>query len=227
LGADNVNQGPLMREESRPASFLNPLPWAVWLLALGIAGVELVLWAGAHGLVNWAGSAGWRAQALVAFGVNPDLQGWMWDSGRYPPEGLWRYLVYGFIHLGPMQAALVVVITAALGKACAERLGSLKTLLLLILAQVAGGVAFGLVADPGAWLIGGYPMIFALAGAYAVLMGSRAALLMVAVLVVARIGLMLVAGGGMEWLADLTALATGAALAYMLDGPVLARLRQR
>ncbi|MCL1628453.1 rhomboid family intramembrane serine protease [Roseibaca sp. V10] len=216
-----------MSDESHPAPLLNPLPWAVWLLTLAIAGVELVLWAGAHGLVNWAGSAGWRAQALVAFGISPELQGWMWESGQYPPEGLWRYLVYGFVHLGPMQAALVVVITAALGKACAERLGSLRVLVLLTLAQAAGGVAFGLVADPGAWLIGGYPIIFALAGAYAALMGTRPALFLVAVLVVARLGLTALAGGGMDWLADLTALGIGAALARVLDGPILERLRQR
>ncbi|NBB97170.1 MAG: rhomboid family intramembrane serine protease [Alphaproteobacteria bacterium] len=214
-------------EHARPSPIVTPLPWAVWLLTLGVAGVELVLWAGAHGLVNWAGSAGWRAQALVLFGISPELQGWMWDSGRYPAEGLWRYLVYGFFHLGPMQAALVVVITAALGKACAERLGSVKVLVLLVLAQAAGGVAFGLVADPGAWLIGGYPMIFALAGAYAALTGTRPALFMVAVLVVARLALTAMAGGGVDWLADLTALGMGAALARGLDGPVLARLRRR
>ncbi|MCC1481727.1 rhomboid family intramembrane serine protease [Roseibaca sp. Y0-43] len=216
-----------MRDESHPSPIVNPLPWAVWLLTLGVAGVELVLWAGAHGLVNWAGSAGWRAQALVAFGVNAELQGWMWESGRYPAEGLWRYLVYGFVHLGPMQAALVVVITAALGKACAERLGSLKVLVLLLLAQAAGGVAFGLVANPGAWLIGGYPMIFALAGAYAVLMGTRAALFMAGVLVFTRLALVFMGGGGLDWLADLTAMAVGAALARVLDGPLLARLRRR
>jgi membrane associated rhomboid family serine protease len=216
-----------MSTESSPTTLLNPLPWAVWLLTLGVAGVELVLWAGAHGLVNWAGSAGWRAQALVAFGVNAELQGWMWDSGRYPAEGLWRYFAYGFVHLGPMQAALVVVITAALGKACAERLGSLKVLVLLVLAQAAGGVAFGLVADPGAWLIGGYPMIFALAGAYAALMRARHALFMVAALVVARLVLTAMAGGGMDWLADLTALGMGAVLARALDGPILVRLRRR
>lgn len=214
-------------EHARPAPIVTPLPWAVWLLTLGVAGVELVLWAGAHGLVNWAGSAGWRAQALVLFGISPELQGWMWDTGRYPPEGLWRYLVYGFFHLGPMQAALVVVITAALGKACADRLGSLKVLILLVLAQAAGGMAFGLVADPGAWLIGGYPMIFALAGAYAALTGTRQALFMVAVLVVARLALTAMAGGGMDWLADLTALSMGTALAKGLDGPILARLRRR
>lgn len=214
-------------EQSRPAPVVNPLPWAVWLLTLGVAAVELVLWAGAHGLVNWAGSAGWRAQALVLFGISPELQGWMWETGRYPPEGLWRYLVYGFFHLGPMQAALVVVITAALGKACAERLGSVKALLVLVVAQATAGVAFGLVADPGAWLIGGYPMIFALAGAYAALTGTRQAVFMVAALVVARLALTAMAGGGMDWLADLTALGMGAALARVLDGPVLVRLRQR
>lgn len=214
-------------DEAPPAPIVNPLPWAVWLLTLGVAGVELVLWAGAHGLVNWAGSAGWRAQALVLFGISPELQGWMWETGRYPSEGLWRYLAFGFIHLGPMQAALVVVITAALGKACAERLGSLKVLVLLVLAQAAGAVAFGLVADPGAWLIGGYPMIFALAGAYATLLRTRQALFMVAVLVAARLALTAMAGGGMDWLADLTALGVGAALARALDGPILERLRRR
>lgn len=214
-------------DEARPAPIMNPLPWAVWLLTLGVAGVELVLWAGAHGLVNWAGSAGWRAQALVLFGVSPDLQGWMIDSGRFPPEGLWRYLSYGFFHLGPVQAALVVVITAALGKACAARLGSLKVLVLLVVAQAAGGVAFGQVADPGAWLIGGYPMIFALAGAYAALLRTRHALFMVAALVVARLVLTAMAGGGMDWLADLTALGIGAVLAWALDGPILVRLRRR
>lgn len=216
-----------MSDESHPLPVLNPLPWAVWLLTAAIAGVELVLWAGAHGLVNWAGSAGWRAQALLAFGISPELQSWMWETGRYPAEGLWRYLVYGFIHLGPMQAALVVVITAALGKACAERMGSLRVIVLLLVAQIAGAVAFGVFAAPGAWLIGGYPMIFALAGAYAALIRTRPALFLVAVLVIARLALTVMAGGGMDWLADLTALGVGAALSRALDGPILARLRKR
>lgn len=216
-----------MSDESRPAPLLNPLPWAVWVLTLCIAGIELVLWAGAHGLVNWAGSAGWRAQALITFGITPGLQAWMWESGRYPVEGLWRYFTYGFFHLGPMQAALVVVIAAALGKANSERLGSIRVLVLALVAQATGGVAFGMAADPGAWLIGGYPMIFALTGAYAVLMGTRKAVFMAATLVVARLALTAMGGGGLEWVADLTAMGTGAMLARVLDGPVLARLRRR
>lgn len=213
---------------------LNPLPWGVWLLVLAIASIEMVLWAGAHGLVNWAGSAGWRAQALVAVGISPQIQHWMVETGQTPLPHLARYLGYGLVHLGPAQAALVVVITAALGKYCAERLGSARLILLLILAQAMGGAVFGALADPGAWLIGGYPIIFALAGSYgwyawhsADSLRSRAqALGLVVVLVTGRLALAVIARGGLDWLADITALLAGAALTPLLRPGLRARLRR-
>jgi len=213
---------------------LNPLPWAVWLLVVAIASVELVLWAGAHGLMNWAGSAGWRAQALVALGITPDLQGWMIETRQLPPEHLGRYLAYGFVHLGPAQAALVIVITAALGKVCAEAMGSLRVLAVLALAQVLAALAFGLVAPSGAWLIGGYPLIFALAGCYAGLIwhgegtarARMAALGLVFVLIAARLLLALVVGGGMDWVADLVACLAGYGLGRLLRPGLIGRLRR-
>ena len=232
LAGCNVNQrhSAIMQDKSP----FNPLPLAVWVLVLGIAGVELVLWAGAHGLVNWEGSAGWRAQALVAIGVSPDVQGWMLETRQTPPEHLLRYLGFGFVHLGPLQAALVIVITAALGKFCAERLGSWRVLAVLILAQAMSGFAFGLVAAPGAWLIGGYPMIFALAGCYAGLVWTSAedrtarikALTLVAVLLSGRMALAAFAGGGADWVADLVACAAGYTLGHILRPGLVARLRR-
>lgn len=213
---------------------LNPLPWSVWLLTLTIAGVELVLWAGAHGLVNWAGSAGWRAQALVLTGVNPGVQGWMLETGQTPLPHLARYVGFGLVHQGPLQAALVIVITAALGKVCAERIGSARLLLVLALSQTAGGLAFGLVAPPDAWLIGGYPLIFALAGCFAGqvwhgetdLLSRRKALGLVAVLILGRLALAAIVGGGMDWTADLTACLAGYALGRALRPGLRARLRR-
>ncbi|MCC5964052.1 MAG: rhomboid family intramembrane serine protease [Rhodobacteraceae bacterium] len=213
---------------------LNPLPWSVWLLTLTIAGVELVLWAGAHGLVNSAGSAGWRAQALALTGVNPGVQGWMIETGQTPLPHLARYVGFGLVHQGPLQAALVIVITAALGKVCAERIGSLRLLLVLALSQAAGGFTFGLVAAPEAWLIGGYPLIFALAGCYAGQVwheGSdtnsrRKALALVAVLILGRLALAAMVGGGMDWIADLVACLAGYALGRALRPGLRARLRR-
>lgn len=223
-----------MTPDTSIRSPLNPLPVAVWAVVLAIAGIELVLWAGAHGLVNWAGSAGWRAQALVAVGITPDLQAWMLEARQAPPEHLLRYLGFGFVHLGPLQAALVVVITAALGKYCAECLGSWRVLLLLALSQAMGGFAFGLVAQPGTWLIGGYPLIFALAGCYAALVwasgddgGARLkALALVGVLLTGRLALAAFMGGGADWVADLVACAAGYALGHFLRPGLVARLRR-
>ncbi|MBR3370341.1 MAG: rhomboid family intramembrane serine protease [Rhodobacteraceae bacterium] len=217
-----------------PTSAIAPLPWAVWLLVLAISAVELVLWAGAHGLVNAAGAAGWRAQALAWAGVNPALQGWMVDSGQAPARHVLRYLVFGFVHMGPVQALLVVAITAALGKYCAERLGSARVLLVLAVAQATGGVAFGGVGDAGAWLIGGYPIIFALAGIYAALVRDTApdrralvvALALPVVLVVARLALAAIMGG-MDWIADVVACATAFVLVPVVRQGLLVRLRRR
>ena len=213
---------------------LNPLPWSVWLLTLAIAGIELVLWAGAHGLVNAAGSAGWRAQALVLAGVNPGLQGWMIETGQTPLPHLARYIGFGLVHQGPLQAALVVIITAALGKVCAEAIGALRLLVVLALSQAAGGFAFGLVAAPEAWLIGGYPLIFALAGCFAgqvwhgesAFLSRHKALGLVAVLILGRLALAALVGGGMDWIADLTACLAGYALGRILRPGLRARLRR-
>lgn len=213
---------------------LNPLPWSVWLLTLAIAGVELVLWAGAHGLVNWAGSAGWRAQALVLAGVNPGVQGWMVETGQMPLPHLARYLGFGLVHQGPLQAMLVIVITAALGKVCAERIGSARLLLVLALSQAAGAFAFGLLATPEAWLIGGYPLIFALAGCFAGqvwhgesdALSRRKALGLVGVLILGRLALAAMVGGGMDWIADLVACLAGYGLGRILRPGLRARLRR-
>lgn len=211
---------------------LNPLPWAVWLLLIAVLGVEGVLWAAEHGLVNWPDSRGWRVQAIAHLGITPSVQDWMLATRQTPPEHVLRYLAYGFVHPGPAQAGLVAVVLAALGKACAEQLGSLRLLTVLVFVQMLSGLVFGLAAEPGTWLIGGTPLIFALAGAYAaiVLHGKSdarlSALGLVAVLVVARLVLVLLADGGAIWVADLVALALGYLAAHLLRPGLRVRLRR-
>lgn len=208
---------------------LNPLPLAVWLLALPVLGVEAVLLLAEAGLLNWPGSAGWRAQAVQAIGVTPALQGWMWDNRALPLDHLARYLGYGFLHLGPAQAVLVAAIVAGLGTTSAPALGSARLVSFALAGQVGGALAFGLVGPQGGWLVGGYPLVFGLAGIYAAVQwqagaGARA-FGVLGVLVAGRLTVA-VFMGGRDFVADLAAAATGFALAWALRPGVIQRFRR-
>lgn len=213
---------------------LNPLPWAVWALVLPIAGVELVLSAGAHGLVNWPGSALWREGVMARLAVSPALQDWMLATGQVSLTHLARYAGFALVHHGPAQALLIVVILAALAKVAAEALGSGRVLVIVLLAQGLGAAAFGLTAPEGALLIGGHPLIFAAAGSYGAVMaqkGTDAAtrlkgLKLVAALVVVRLILVVLTGSPADVLADLVACLMGYALARALRPGILRRLRR-
>ncbi|MCC5991247.1 MAG: rhomboid family intramembrane serine protease [Rhodobacteraceae bacterium] len=217
-----------------PAPLLAPLPWAVWLLALPIIGGELAFWAGAQGLVAWPEASLWRVQAQERVAVSPALQGWMWETGQMQARNLARYLLYGFVQTGPAQAALVVVIIAALGKHCAARLGNARLLGMVLAAQAGGAVLFGWMAEGVALLIGGAALIFALAGCFAAIAWHEAesrralwiALALPLMLILVRLGLSVVTGG-MVWLADICACLIALALAHLARPGLLIRLRRR
>lgn len=209
---------------------LNPLPFVVWALILPIGGVEFVLSMAEAGLVNWAGSAGWRDAAVQTFGITPALQDWMVANRALPLEHLSRYAAFGFVHLGPVQAVLVMAIVAGLGTVTAPVLGSGRVLAVALTAQGVGAVTFGLVGAQDGWLVGGYPLVFALAGIYAAVQwhegaGARAFSLL-GVLVVGRLALAALMGGR-DFSADLAAACIGFALALVLRPGLRVRLRQR
>lgn len=206
----------------------------MWLLVLPIIAGELAFWAGAQGLVARPQAILWRVQAQEWVAISPALQGWMWEAAQFQPRNLARYLLFGLVQAGPAQAALVVVIIAALGKHCAERLGNARLLGMVLAAQAGGAVVFGLVAGSGALLIGGTALIFALAGCFAAIVWREAesrralwvALALPVMLIVVRLGLALFAGG-MVWLADITACVIALALAHLARPGLLIRLRRR
>ena len=57
---------------------LNPLPWIVWVLALPVIAMELVLSLAEAGLVCGVQGVGWRLEALVRFGMFPELLRRLW-----------------------------------------------------------------------------------------------------------------------------------------------------
>jgi hypothetical protein len=220
------------------APVLNPLPKTVWLLLLAVGGVELVLVLAAQGWVGGPQGIGWRLQAIQRFAFSGEVQAWMLQTGRTPPQHLARYLGHAFVQPGTLHAIFVLAMLAGLGKAIGEGLGAVPLLAAALVPPVLAAVVFGLILGGHelAWLIGGWPMVFGLVGTYTWLLWVRAggdrarqrrAFGLIGVLMLARLGFGVLGETGHGWIADLTACAIGFGLAAALAPGALSRLRAR
>ncbi|SDW30866.1 rhomboid family intramembrane serine protease [Roseicitreum antarcticum] len=228
-------------QDPSPQTFLNPLPGVVWLLLIPLIGIEAVLLLGENGLLAGisATAAGWRLEVLARAGFAAELQHWMWETGRSPARVLLRYLSYPFIHAGPLHAGFVAVLLAALGKSVAGGMRPWPMLALIVVSVLAGALAFGAFAAREAWLLGAYPAIFGLIGAFTwqgwAVARDRAAQIrafgLIATLLLARLGFGLMIESGGLWIADLAGFAAGFAVTPILmpggAARALATLRRR
>lgn len=227
---------------TRPTSAwpFNPLPWSVWLLLLAILGVEAALQAGRAGWIGGPEALGWRLQAVQRLGFSGAILDWMLENRRLPPAEALRLLAYPLIHADWVHAGFILALVAALGKAVGEVLSGLALLALVLLSSACGALVWGLAVPEPRWLIGGYPMVFGLLGAFTLLLWTDLAarganrlraLALVGVLLLLRVLLGLWHGGGQEWIADVAACAAGVGLAAVLapggGRAMLARLRRR
>ncbi|MEX5728271.1 membrane associated rhomboid family serine protease [Rhodovulum iodosum] len=222
------------------ASALNPLPPVVWALALPIIAMEVVLGAGAAGLVGGPSAVGWRLEAIERFGFSGPVLEWMIARGTWPPEHVLRFVSYLFVHASFTHAIFVTVFLLALGKMVGEIFRAWAVLLLFFASGVAGALAYGLLLDDAMPLIGGFPAVYGLIGAYTFVMWVRLGALgesqyraftLIGVLMGLQLVFGLFFGAGNDWLADLTGFCTGFVLSFVVSPGgwqrVLARLRQR
>lgn len=220
------------------ASPLNSLPPAVWLLLALVLGVEGVLSAAQFGLIGGTHGIGWRIQAIERFAFSSAIQDWMWQNRVFPARHLLRYVSFNFVHASTLQALFAAVLLAALGKAVGERFGSVRFLLLALLAPSLSAVIFGLLTATQqlGWLFGALTMDFALVGAFTWLRWHEAetaeqrrrAFGLIALLLVARLALASLVNTGLDWIAEIAAFALGFALSATVLGPgSWTRLRAR
>lgn len=235
-----------MQDHNAPP--LNPLPPIVWLLALPMIAMELVLNAGASGAVGGPTAIGWRVQAQQLFAFAPDYLRQMIDRHQYPVDGLWRLISYPLVHYDMTQALFVVVLFLALGKFVGEVFAWWAVLAVFLVATIAGALAYTAVPLTQSALIGGYPPVYGMIGAYTFILwvrlastgGNRAqAFRLIGFLlgfqVVISVGTLIwygaESGVNWTWVADLAGFASGFLLSFVVSpggwGRVLARIRAR
>ncbi|WP_170583118.1 rhomboid family intramembrane serine protease [Ruegeria arenilitoris] len=212
---------------------VNPLPPVVVALVLFIMGIELAFTLGTRGLVGGPGAVGWRLEAIQRYSFSADIFDWMVMNGRWPVEHVIRFFTYPFVSGSFTQALFVCVFVLAMGKMVGEVFGGFAMLVIFVLSGVGGALAYAVLLDPRYPLVGGFPPVYGLIGAFTWLLWRRLSLVgenqarafqLIAVLMGIQLLFGLIFGGTSDWVADLGGFATGFGLSFLVAPGGWARL---
>lgn len=223
-----------MYEQDPNASPINPLPPVVSFLALLLAAIEILFTLGERGFVGGPGAIGWRLAAVQDWGVIDSVFDWMLETGQFPPAELARLLTYPLIHGDFTHAVFVIVFILALGKMVGEVFHPAALLAVFLGASICGALAYVILLDERAALIGGFPGVYGLIGAFSFILwmnlsatGQRRyrAFTLIGILLAVQLLFGLIFGGPKDWVADLAGFATGFALSFVVSPGGVARIR--
>ena len=229
-----------MAMDDNNSSPFNALPPVVVALAVVILGLELMFQAATMGLIGGQGGVGWRLNAIRDFAVFDDILGFMWANGLFLPEHMVRLISYPLIHTGLVHAGFVVVFILAIGKMVAEVFSPFAVVILFWGAAVTGAVGFATFMNSPYPLVGGYPGVYGLIGAFTFILWVQAravgakgyrAFGLIGMLLVIQIVFGLIEGQFGNVIADLTGFVAGFMLSFVLVPGgwrrIVARLRDR
>lgn len=215
---------------------VNPLPPAVILMFLAIAGIEAGLTLGEAGLIGGPGAVGWRLGLIRDFAFSGEIFDWMLANGQWPMTEVRRLVTYPFVHLGFTHGLFAMVLLLALGKMVAEVMGQLAFVAIFILSGVGGAVIYALLLDDPVWLAGAYPNAYGLIGGYSFVMwrhlaGRGTQQYRAFSLIAVLMGIQLVWGvffeTGTMWVAELFGFLCGFGLCFLLAPGEWARIRAK
>lgn len=208
----------------------NPLPMVVWLLALPVIASEAVFALGRLGLIGGAEGIGLRGAALQMTAYAPEMVQRMWAIKQVDFGQLYRIVTYPFIHYSLTQALFVLAFTLALGNMVARNFRPWAMIALYLGSAIGGAlvytVAVSFIPERPATLIGGYPAVYGLVGAFTFLLWVRLAaenanrlraFTLIGMLLLFQLVFGIVFGGaGYGWIAEIAGFAIGFGLSFLL-----------
>lgn len=217
---------PMGQRATRTASFI---PRAVWVLAILCAVPELALLGADWGL--W-GSAWWRPLAYTqgAFWAGL-LYGW---TPNFALQPVTMFASYAWLHAGPGHLAGNLAALVWLGPQVVARRGAAGFLLVWGVSVLGGAVAFGLLTDSPAPMVGASGALFGLAAEWVVADLRRTSgwqaralrgLSLVTVLVALNAAVWALQGGHLAWETHLGGFLAGLGLAALWRAPEAASPR--
>ncbi|MEJ6510391.1 MAG: rhomboid family intramembrane serine protease [Octadecabacter sp.] len=227
---------PMMQEES-PFNSIPPVPL---ILVLMIAGIELTLRAAGNGYIGGAQGIGWRSNAFQDYAFAPAVMTEIFDRGRGSFD-LWkRFVTYAFVHFSFTHALWGIVLLLALGKFVGEAFRPIAFFILFFTCTILGAAIYGALSWQNSPLVGAYPGIYGLIGAYTYLMwlalerlgdNQLKAFQLIGILLGLMLVYSMIFGSSPTWIAEVAGFVVGLAIAPLLApggwSAFLIRLRRR
>ncbi|WP_293450008.1 rhomboid family intramembrane serine protease [Planktotalea sp.] len=214
---------------------VNPLPPVVVALFLIIIGIEATFTLATRGIIGGPAGIGWRLDAMQSYAFSGPIFDWMWNNGQWPTEHLMRFVSYLFIHVSFTHALFVCVMLLALGKMVGEVFSGFATLSVFVVSGAVGALAYAVLLDDQAPLVGGFPGVYGLIGAFTYLLWLRLgelgaqqvrAFTLIGFLMGIQLVFGLLFGVQNDWLADVFGFATGFLLSFVVSPGGFQRLRE-
>jgi rhomboid protease GluP len=218
------------------ASPVNPLPRVVIALFAVVMGIEALFSLGAQGIIGGPQAIGWRLGAIQGYAFSAEIFQWMLANGRWPTEHLARFVTYPFIHGNFTHALFAGVMLLALGKFVGEVFRGWAVLAVFFGASIGGAAIYGLLAASPIPLLGAFPGVYGLIGAFTYLLWLRLgqeggpqirAFTLIAFLMGIQLVFGILFGGSRDWIADLSGFVFGFALSFVVSPGGFARLREK
>ncbi len=218
----------------------NSVPEVIVVLVAVIFGIELAFQLGGQGVIGGPAAVGWRIKAIEGYTISPLVLEWMVDRQDFRLDLSRRLVTYAFVHVSLVHAVFACGMLLALGKFVGDVWNRFSLLLVLLVATVAGALVHGMTAEPQQPLVGAYPAIYGLIGAFTYLVwlrieqegGNRlAAFRMIGMLLGMQLLFGLIFGSTPHFVADVAGFAAGLMVSPLL-GPggwarFIDRMRQR
>ncbi|KNG95071.1 rhomboid family intramembrane serine protease [Pseudaestuariivita atlantica] len=212
---------------------INPIPPVILFLFLAMVTAELIFSLGEREIIGGPAAVGWRLAYIQQFAFSGEIFDWMIENNRWPAEQLLRTVTFPFIHSTFIHAAIGSVIFLALGKMVGDAYGTVAAVLFFFVPSALGAVAFALLTESAAPLMGAFPAIYGFVGAYTFLLwvklgaaGQRQirAFSLIGFLMLIQLIFGALYGTSPTWVADLAAFVIGLAMAPLLAPGGMARV---
>ncbi|PIE13387.1 MAG: rhomboid family intramembrane serine protease [Rhodobacterales bacterium] len=215
---------------------VNPVPPVVVAIFLIMLVVEAAFTLGNQGFIGGPQAVGWRLAALSEYGFINDRFDYMVKTNTWFARELMRLITYPFLHGSMTHMIMGGVMLLAMGKFVGDVFAGWAVAVVFFASAIGGAVIWALLLDSKYPLIGAFPGVYGLIGAFTFLLWLRLgqlgenqmrAFTMIGFLMGIQLVFGILFGSDTQWVADVAGFLVGFLMSFVVSPGGWRRLRAR